>query len=203
MLLWLEWEIQQLIRLDDTISYRKNYYEFRIPFWDWTDTAERTKYFMQNRLGATLYNVDDSSIHIVHDNDQPSQSQLFGTNGANWETICWPDGNKGGPGVNATDCDPESETGPLKRCPMINGTNPCNSANQFWPGVADICNALELSMYDTPDYSPCSNESFRNYLEGFIPGCDPIDPEDKMCSPADNSVQCSRTRNLHNVVSQI
>ena len=76
MLLWLEWEIQQRLYVRGT----RTYYRFRLPYWDWTDPNERTKYFKTGILGASLYDTSDvtsADLYTVY-------GDLFGADGTNW-----------------------------------------------------------------------------------------------------------------------
>lgn len=198
MLLWLEWEIQRMI----------NDYSFRLPFWDWTDEATRFSHFDMERLGTTLYDPDPQHSDDLH----RVQGELF----QNWQTICWHNKKR----ADGQNCDPSVETGVLKRCPRrmtstSMHTDPCGD-HTYWPTPDIVRTALTYSDYDAleisndenpqPRYSACpSSNSFRTYLEGFIPQDETPCTNSIMCTltdPEDDDVHdCNKLRRLHNRVS--
>ena len=121
-----------------------------------------------------------------------------------WNTICWYN-DEGEPRRPANGiCDPTTNTGPLLRCPLDNGADPCRNDNPIWPSSADVENAISKPEYDVDTFDPAAPEdSFRNFMEGFerLEGSCPDD--DLLCSLRSNKDNRYYTRYLHNAVSFI
>ena len=153
---------------------RLNYYEFRLNFWDWTD-VNRTQIFTTDKLGE---NIGNSQVN----------GAIFNTG---WDTICWYNGSGNVTEPRGTTCDPRNNTGPLQRCPTVDGDNPCEMQDN-WPTIEDVEGALAKPKYDVKTYNKEANKkSFRNLLEGF--------ETKKKC---DNNLCVGNIqRHLHNTVS--
>ena len=193
-LLRLEWEIQYMIK-DRLPDRADNYYMFRLHYWDWRQEMQTNENspFKSNRLGETR---DVGGFPRVH-GDLVSDG---------WDTKCW------NLEVGVI-CNPNAGTGKLQRCPFT-GTRPCDVDNPDWPTVADVKQAIEISIYDDGDhYDKFSRSGFRNFMEGFnvlsnsssdIKRC----AEDRLCKcDPDDNPQCDGTppttpiaRVLHNSV---
>ena len=147
-------------------------------------------HFTRERLGESIYNPDENKAHIT----TGVRGTLFDSG---WDTICWQ--NK--IGVDGTDCDPEMNTGALKRCPKrdqarnLQHSDPCGNTS-YWPTAETVRTALKKPNYDTSPYKTCK-DSFRNYLEGFVPLDSCTGAEQLMCGDGTN---CSKLRRLHNRV---
>ena len=125
----------------------KDYYRFRIPYWDW-QKEKQTKAnspFQKNRLGETRDNHGLPQVHGGMFND--------------WTTICWKKGS--------TICNPAIRMDQLQRCPFTDGGDPCSSDNDLWPSLDEVEEALSLQAYDTSHFNVNASDSFRNQLEGF------------------------------------
>jgi hypothetical protein len=175
-LLWVEWEIQYMLKGKGTPDYQ----DFRLNYWDWR-YRNRTGVFAFDKLGVNV----DSTSNV--------QGELF-SNG--WDTICWyreiDDDNVNMP--KGTVCDPTLSTGSLKRCPIINGINSCLSPSN-WPYSSDVDEAINKPAYDTSDFGrSASTESFRNLVEGFDTVPDEVCNNDRLCKD-------DIRRYLHNAVS--
>jgi hypothetical protein len=165
-LLWFEWEIQYMLKSMN----QPDYYTFRIPYWDWRKEmqTEANSPFQLERLGKTM-NSNDDDLPVVQG------GEIFPSS---WNTVCWEKVNSSG-----NICDPQTETGPLQRCPFLTD-EPCSSDNPLWPSDKDIQTALSLKSYDTSPFNEKSHDSFRNILEGFKPlSNDSIQTcrDDKLC----------------------
>ena len=175
-LLWIEREIQ--IAIDDHL--------FRLPYWDWRDPSQREILFERDRLGA---NVNGSV-----------EGDLFGEN---WKTVCWVDTSSE---VNAPIpiCNPTIPDGQnLRRCPS---DDHCDKDHPNWPSYEDVDKAVSIDSYDTSPYNRFvtdTDESFRNYMEGFITALgSECDKDDTLCSVHLYQGQnYTVTRKLHNTVS--
>ena len=173
-LLWLEREIQ--IMTDN--------HTFRLPYWDWRDPLQRDVLFQRDRLGE---NVDGNVEGVLFDDDM-------------WQTRCWED-IEPDPPLPLPICDPVQPSGEnLRRCP--NATL-CDKNNENWPSYEDIATAIAIDSYDTSPYDRFvedTDNSYRNYMEGFItkPGEDCGD--DTMCS-FDDKRNVTVSRKIHNTVS--
>ena len=148
-LLWFEWEIQYMLK---SLGH-DDYYNFRIPYWDWRKELQTdgNSPFQRDRLGET---VNVNGLPQVHG------GEVFPSN---WQTICWDKSNDKSHAI----CNPQVLTGQLQRCPLTDGT--CNSGNPLWPSDDDVQTALSIESYDTSPFSEKSCNSFRNWLEGFNP----------------------------------
>lgn len=174
-LLWLEWEIQYMLKS----TGQTDYHTFRLNYWDWRN-LNRAELFTTERLGANVI-------------DQPGLRGLIFN--AGWDTICWYNGSGNVTATKGTICDPRDPTGPIQRCPTVLGINPCTSPNN-WPSSEDVEAALIKPLYDTETFNrDATDRSFRNLMEGFENG---ISDED--CS---NNNLCvgGVQRHLHNSVS--
>ena len=127
---------------------REDYYKFRFPYWDWRLEIQRSygmrseDVFSYGRLGETR-NVDSKPV-------------VFGDLiGDGWNTVCL---RKFG-----QICDPNSNTGPLKRCPF---TEPglCNSSNPDWPKMVEVNRAMEFDDLEAPPFDNTAN-CMRAYVD--------------------------------------
>ena len=176
-LLWLEREIQ--IAIDDHL--------FRLPYWDWRDPSQQEILFERDRLGA---NVNGSV-----------EGDLFGEN---WKTVCWVETSSE---VKAPIpiCNPTIPDGQnLRRCPS---DDHCDKNHPNWPSYEDVNKAVSINSYDTSPYNRFvtdTDESFRNYMEGFITALgSECDKDDTLCSVHLYQGQNHTvTRKLHNTVSR-
>ena len=131
--LWLEWEIQYMLR---GIGH-EDYYTFRLPYWDWRVEIQKStgipaeELFTEKRFGATQ-NVSGFP-RVVGD--------VVGPNG--WDSLCVQ--------ANFT-CDPNINTGPLQRCPFT-GNNPCSSDNPNWPTIKEVNDILAVDHFDSSPYN--------------------------------------------------
>ena len=141
-----------------------DYQDFRLSYWDWTSN-DRGDIFKSERLGANIGSTSEI------------EGTLFGEGGFQ-QTLCWFGGSGNLPLSPGAICDPRVDSGPILRCPTIDGVNVCQSPDN-WPTTADILGAVNQTEYDTPpfDFSSATN-GLRNFLEGEIPG---ISDED--CAP--------------------
>ena len=177
--LWFEWEIQGMLS-DHT---------FRIPYWDWRREQQLKHHagvFIESRLGKT----NRKSIQPIVEGDLFSEG---------WDTICWFHRSGDVPNPVGNLCDPTVNTGPLCRCPTVEGADPCNTSNPHWPSSADVRTALSKPDYDMPHFDEnTGKDSFRNSLEGFevVDDCD----GNQLCTP-DISGTTFLQRHLHNAVS--
>ena len=170
LLVWLERELQ--LMLGDHL--------FRFHFWNWLDPGQRGVPFLNHRLGAT--------------NDSIVTGDLVD---GNWSLICW---------ENVTKlplyevCDPRNfSESRLIRCP--NATL-CEKDNPVWPSYADYYYALSIENYDSLPYTfrvECTEESYRNYMEGFLYKRGTDCRNDPMCTVEEMGM--TTTLKLHNVVS--
>ena len=83
---------------------RRDYYTFRTHYWDWRREIQMSSpsIFQYNRLGSR------------------NQSRVNGNLYSNgWNTICWYGGSGGVNKPKGTICDPNTDTGPLLRCPSV------------------------------------------------------------------------------------
>ena len=159
---------------------RTNYHEFRVPYWDWRKEDEREGPFTRDRLGE----------RSINSNGQP---EVVGDLFTDWRTVCWYGGSAGVSNpFDSNFCDPSVDTGPLLRCPIVSGEDPCEASSPNWPSLDDYNTALEIQNYDTEDFGKNANDSFRNFLEGFeiVADCG----EDDLCT-------ANTQRHLHNSVS--
>ncbi|CAI8029359.1 Tyrosinase [Geodia barretti] len=165
-LLWLEREIQ--IEISD--------HTFRLPYWDWTQPSQRESIFTRDKLGEHL------NGEVVGD--------LF----TNWETHCWEDIT--GKSYPIPICDPTVSSGEtLRRCPCDTF---CKKDNPNWPSEADVNDALAVKTYDDKPYDryvPSRDNSFRNFMEGFV-----VNPDDCGSDPLCSIGKVNITRKLHNSV---
>ena len=148
---------------------RSEYHTFRFPYWDWrieiqTSTGLRAEeLFTEARFGAT----SSSGLPLVF-------GDIVGGNGG--ETICT--------GLYSNICDPNDNTGQLRRCPLI-GTdnyNPCHSSNPDWPTIQQVNKAIAIDHYDSPPYNVSSKTGFRPLLDFDIR--DDLEDcyDDRMCT---------------------
>ena len=177
----------------------ETYYMFRIPYWDWRKEkqTDNNSLFKSNRLGET---IDNNGLPQVH-------GDLYSEFLNSWETICWQRQETPSHEI----CDPRIQTGQLQRCPLMGESKPCSSTNDFWPTDKDIQTALSLQAYDKPPFNKMAKNSFRNYLEGFLPlpnddlqACQ----DNKLCMCDTGNSNCTENgsgnpiqRLLHNSVS--
>ena len=172
-LLWIEREIQ-IMTSDHT---------FRVPYWDWRDPLQRDVPFQRKRLGE---NIDGNVEGDLFDDDK-------------WKIRCWEDIEDPDPPLPICNpVQPSSEN--LRRCP--NATL-CDKSNENWPSYVDVATAVGIDTYDTSPYDRFiedTNNSYRNYMEGFIvkPGEDCGD--NTMCT-ADSMRGVTVSRKNHNTVS--
>ena len=169
-LLWFEREMQHFLQ-DET---------FTVHYWDWRNETERTSLFQSNRLGA-------------HDR---ISSAVTGELVDEWRTICWYGGNAESGDIpdhrdNQNICDPSSDTGLLRRCP---DKERCAANYSGWPSYQDVETAVGMEEYDRSPYDRLPCKSFRNYMEGFHPGCDSGTRGVDLC-------ESGYQRLLHNTVS--
>ena len=129
-----------------------DYHTFRVNYWDWR-YSNRAEVFTADRLGANTIG-NRLSGHIVD---------------AGWDTICWYNGSGNVTAPKGTICDPRINTGPVQRCPIIDGVNPCEIPDN-WPTAEDVEDALSVPLYDTEPFNREVTESFRNLMEGNKPG---------------------------------
>lgn len=185
-LLWLEWEIQYMLK-DDMKD--EDYYKFRIPYWDWRKEmqSEKNSPFQEDRLGEKKL-------------DKNNLPQVISNQFSDWQTVCcrWSEDS-------SSVCDPRRQTGPLLRCPES-----CSFDNKLWPNNSDVESVLSLKEYDTAPFNQSAENSFRNQLEGFKP----LPQEDiqtchdnKLCSCSHGDFNCTGKDNpmqrlLHNSVRQ-
>ena len=189
--LWFEWEIQWMLK-----SMRhQNYYAFRTHYWDWRKETQEaisddTEIFVPNRLGERRNNI----------NSQPQvHGDLFE---GGWDTICWYNGSGNVIMPKGTICDPRIKTGPLLRCPLAQDDkkDPCDRFNPDWPSRADVEKALSKQQYDTQPYNKrASEESFRNFMEGFDSSVSIDDCRSDPLCLCEGGMPLKR--NLHNLVS--
>ena len=154
---------------------------FRLPYWDWTDPSQREILFERDRLGA---NVNGNV-----------EGDLFG----DWNTVCWEDTtNKRYPIAICNPIRPSNQN--LRRCPS---DDHCDKDHPNWPTSEDVNTAVSMDTYDTSPYNRfVTDESFRNYMEGFITSRGSECGDDTLCSThMYNSEDFIVTRKLHNTVS--
>ena len=102
-----------------------------------------------------------------------------------WPTYCWYETQDG------TICNPlEPTANELRRCPIEEA---CKMNYPFWPSKEDVQQALKIESYDTAPFNNMASDSFRNYLEGFLPV--------KHCTAQEKLCVGSLNRKLHNSVS--
>ena len=172
-MLWIEREIQVMT----------GNHTFRVPYWDWRDPMQRDVLFQRDRLGE---NIEGNVVGNLFDGD-------------NWQTRCWEDTT--GKTFPIPICNPVSPSGEnLRRCP---DATLCDKGNENWPSYDDVATALSIGTYDTSPYDRFvedTDNSYRNYLEGFItkPGTDCGD--DTMCT-VDTMRNVTVSRRIHNSVS--
>ena len=140
-----------------------NYYNFRIPYWDWRRESQlldsgmsAEELFSENRFGNT---VITNGLPIVY--------------GAysNWDTICW--------GVFGEVCNPRESTGQLQRCPV---PDRCTSSNPDWSGNEDINAALNFDDFDLPPWrQDAASDAFRNFLDVKFGSDFDACREDRLC----------------------
>ena len=206
-LLWLEREIQ--IAIDDHL--------FRLPYWDWRDPSQQEILFERDRLGA---NVNGSVEGDLFGESDPSQREILferdelGANinvsvegdlfGENWKTVCWVDTSSE---VKAPIpiCNPTIPDGQNLRC--CPSDDHCDKNHPNWPSYEDVNKAVSINSYDTSPYNRFvtdTDESFRNYMEGFITALgSECDKDDTLCSVHLYQGQNHTvTRKLHNTVSR-
>ncbi len=134
-----------------------DYHTFRIPYWDWRRGSRSDEIFRKKRLGVSELNKN-GQYQVSGD--------LFGRDG--WNTIRWHNGSGNEMRPKGTICNPNINTGPLLRCPLINGTNVCDDKNPSWPTKGDVDNAISKPDYDTDSFDKMADpNSFRNAMEGF------------------------------------
>lgn len=196
-LLWLEWELQYMLKETRPDTYP--YYMFRFHYWDWRKERQSNENspFKSNRLGMT---VNISGFPRV-------QGDLV-SNG--WSTRCW----RLDPGEICNPNDGSDSRGifPLQRCPFRD--DPCNISNIGWPTNADVNDAVSMKSYDGGEYDRFSTSGFRNFMEGFNvlsndqAGRDSCSTNslclcgsDSMCADPQSSIPIARR--LHNSVSRV
>ena len=131
---------------------RLDYHTFRLPYWDWRieiqiSTGLRAEeLFTEARFGATR----SSGFPHVFGN-------IVGESG--WDTLCT--------GQYNNICDPNDDTGPLQRCPLIGADkyNPCHSSNPDWPTIQQVNHIIAIDHYDSPPYNVSSKTGFRPFLD--------------------------------------
>ena len=180
-LLWMEWEIQYMLKSSRPTSY----HQFRLPYWDWRHSlqSENNSPFKESRLGTSS---DDSSI---------VRGDLF----QSWNTTCWPKPSEiqETSGQPARICNPNVLTRKLQRCPSTNSSlMPCSPNNPDWPTIRNVNDALGMSTFDASPYDKMAR-GFRNYLEGFVPVSSTSCNNDNFCNRMENIA-----RTLHNKVSR-
>ena len=186
-LLWLEWEIQYMLKA----SGDSEYYNFRTYYWDWRREDTRADIFTAERMGERFRNPDG----------QPGvRGDLFNEG---WDTVCWFNASGGVNIAKGTICDSSINTGPLLRCPFVDGDvnselGPCRSDNDDWPTMETYDTAISKAVYDTPAFNRTTTDSsFRNFMEGFerVDDCN----DNRLCitNPDGSGLQ----RHLHNTVS--
>lgn len=179
-LLWLEWEIQYMLKE----SRPNDYHEFRLHYWDWRRErqTDQNSPFKRDRLGTT--EIDNGSPVVRGD-----------VIGDSWHTVCW-DTSTNDKSRAAPLCNPTMNNAMrLQRCPVTqNGMSPCAANNQNWPTENDVNTALKKNIYDASPFNKTASDGFRNFLEGFqvVDDCG----GNEFC---DNNLQ----RWLHNTVSLI
>jgi hypothetical protein len=155
---------------------------FRVPYWDWRDPLQRDVPFQRKRLGE---NIDGNVEGDLFDDDK-------------WKIRCWEDIEDPDPPLPICNpVQPSSEN--LRRCP--NATL-CDKSNENWPSYVDVATAVGIDTYDTSPYDRFiedTNNSYRNYMEGFIvkPGEDCGD--NTMCT-VDSMRGVTVSRKNHNTV---
>ena len=153
-LLWFEWEVQYMLKANGSA----NYHTFRAPYWDWRREIQISRgdsIFTRDRLGESV--IMNGLPVVTGDLFEPQ-----------WDTVCWFGESRGlSPPPNNL-CNPMDNTGPLLRCPTVNGTNPCDIPNPNWPTLKDVENALNKPTFDSAPYDKTADRnSFRNFMEGF------------------------------------
>ena len=175
-LLWLEWEIQYMLKSSRPYDHHK----FRLPYWDWRRElqTEENSPFKEKRLGQTINST--AGLPIVN-------GSLYD---GGWYTVCWPNSMEE-INVSSAICNPNTPTRLLQRCP---DQDRCAVGNETWPSLQDVNDALGgYNIYDEDPFSQLSNSSFRNILQQYN-DCD----GNVMCFSTDDAYIASK---LHNTVS--
>ena len=145
-MLWLEWEIQYILKTEG----HPNYHSFRLPYWDWRVEIQKStgipaeKLFTKSRLGAT-HNVSGFPQVV---------GEIVGPDG--WNSMCYH--------MFYEICDPNVNTGPLRRCPFT-GNNPCSSDNPDWPTIQQVNDLIATDSYDAPPYNIFTRVGFRAHID--------------------------------------
>lgn len=142
--------------------------DFTLSYWDWTDPEQR-----EVTLSGPL-NITNSPFN-------------------GWKSFCWYENQNG----NICDLNQQTDS-PLRRCPIIAGEDVCNRNYNFWPSVMDVKQALNIATFDRDPYDVKANNSFRNFLEGFVPQA-VCDDSEELCNTKIKSTPL--LRKLHNSVS--
>lgn len=147
---------------------------FTLHYWDWRSPSQESldNLFTEDRLGS--YDTNGTVKFADYD----------------WDTVCWRPND-------IQVCNATIPTGMLRRCPN-NGN--CLANSTLWPTDNDVERAVATNMYDNPPYNPTvGQESFRNRLEGFVPG---VSTDECNTEPLCSHVcQVNFNRLLHNTVS--
>ena len=153
---------------------------FRLHYWNWLDPDQRDVPFTIHRLGALVDTIVTGDIVD-----------------GNWSLICWSDKTNFTAPYDI--CDPRQlSESRLIRCP---NASLCERNNSVWPSYTDYQFSLSLGHYDVSPYSAsvkCTEESYRNYMEGFLNERDGDCGDDPMCVAVGNNQKS--TLRLHNVV---
>ena len=142
----------------------RNYYNFRIPYWDW----QRENQLLDSGMSAEELFSEDHLGNTIATNGLPIVYGAY----SDWDTICW--------GMDTEICDPRESTGQLQRCPV---PDRCTSSNPDWPGREDVNSALNFNSFDLPPWrqDPASN-GFRNFLDVKFGSDFNACREDRLCA---------------------
>ena len=91
-------------------------------------------------------------------------------------------------------CDPNINTGPLRRCPCT-GNNLCSSDNPDWPTIQKVNDVIDKVFYDVPPHNLMTRYGYRAHIDFDIH--DDLDEcrDDRMymCLPFGGS-ECDKTQ---------
>lgn len=168
--MFLEYEIQGMLQA----LGQKDYYKFRLPYWDWRREIQ-TSYglpsedlFTFSRFGETR-NVSNQPV-------------VFGDLVEGWNTICH---------FTPEDiCEPRVSTGQVQRCPFIGNPILCHSSNPDWPNMQQVNRALEADHYIVAPYNMLSVNSMYDRVDfNFTTDVETCSQE-KYCTCLPGGVQC-------------